>query len=373
MIIATSNIKLAGYHQQTSTSAVEERLRVWTDGGTDTVRNQTNERDFDDGEATGIRASFDFEKELEKVSIEAAREKHRTTSRKKRAKSDGRDEASETMSTDTRLEVMRLLVEKLSGKRVSLYQELDSENRETDASTSVPAEDTSTETAPERVGFGIEYDYREVHSESETTRFDAAGRVTTADGRRISFDISMEMHRERMDVTAFSLRAGDAKLVDPLVVNFGEAPVTLTESKTDFDLDQDGVDEKISFVQSGSGFLVLDKNNDGIVNDGGELFGPSTGDGFSELSVYDEDANGWIDEADAVYDSLQIWTQGLGDIPKLISLAEGNVGAIYLGKVATPFELKNSENALDGRVQSSGVFLKETGGVGTVQQVDLVT
>ena len=46
---------------------------------------------------------------------------------------------------------------------------------------------------------------------------------------------------------------------------------------------------------------MLDLNNDDIITNGNELFGPRTGNGFTELSVYDEDGNNWIDEKDLVY------------------------------------------------------------------------
>jgi hypothetical protein len=375
MIIASSNINLESYHQQTSFNAVEERLRIWTDGGDDVVKTRGTEQDSDDGDRRKELASFDFERELEKVSIEASRKKHHGRSEKKRDGGDDKSELSGVLGRDTKLTVMRLLVERLSGRKVMLYQEGDVESQDTDESAPHHVDEPGSpgEQGGERAGFGIEYDYKEVHAESETTRFVSEGIVTTEDGRRITFDISMEMHRERIDITSFSLRAGDAKLVDPLVANSGGGPVRLSESKMDFDLDQDGVLDKISFVEGESGFLVLDKNGDGVVNDGGELFGPSTGDGFGELSAYDGDANGWIDEADAVYDSLHVWTGGFGEAGSLRSLVESNIGAIYLGNVDTPFSLKNSENELEGQVKSTGVFLKESGGVGTVQQVDLVT
>ena len=65
-----------------------------------------------------------------------------------------------------------------------------------------------------------------------------------------------------------------------------------------FDLDSDGVKEDIPMIRPGSGFLALDLNKDGIINNGNELFGPHTGDGFVELSSYDKDTNNWIDEND---------------------------------------------------------------------------
>jgi hypothetical protein len=48
------------------------------------------------------------------------------------------------------------------------------------------------------------------------------------------------------------------------------------------------------------------------------------------------------------------------------------VGAIYLGHIETPFLLKDANNSTLGAVRDSGIFLQENGGVGTIQQLDLV-
>ena len=87
-------------------------------------------------------------------------------------------------------------------------------------------------------------------------------------------------------------------LCDPLVFNFEGNTADITDQKFMFDLDCDGKEEEISSLGKGSGFLALDKNGDGIVNDGTELFGTKSGDGFADLAEYDEDGNGWIDEDD---------------------------------------------------------------------------
>jgi hypothetical protein len=140
----------------------------------------------------------------------------------------------------------------------------------------------------------------------------------------------------------------------------------LTGGKVSFDLNSDGVPEDISFVGAGSGFLVLDSNGDGKVNDGQELFGPQTGNGFSELAGYDSDGNGWIDEGDAVFSKLRIWTQdGLHTLP------QQGIGAISTSSAETPFALKDGNGGLQGEVRGTGVFLFESGSAGTIQQVDL--
>ena len=139
----------------------------------------------------------------------------------------------------------------------------------------------------------------------------------------------------------------------------------------DIDIDSDGESEQISRLVSGSGFLTLDKNGDGAVNDGSELFGPTLGNGFEELKAYDSDGNDWIDENDDVYDKLRIWMDdGQGNM-QLIALGQAGVGALYLGNVASAFDIKDAANNSLGTVQSTGVFLGENGGVGTIQHIDL--
>jgi len=180
------------------------------------------------------------------------------------------------------------------------------------------------------------------------------------------------MSRESVTVKDFHLRAGDA-LIDPLVINFAGNAAELTDEKIDFDLDADGERESVSFVKAGSGFLVLDRNGDGIATDGSELFGPTSGDGFAELAAHDQDGNGWIDEADAVYHDLRVWTKDATGGDLYSTLAEKNVGAIYLRNVSTNFTLQDSTGETAGKVRTTGVYLTENGQANTIQQVDLKT
>jgi hypothetical protein len=138
-----------------------------------------------------------------------------------------------------------------------------------------------------------------------------------------------------------------------------------------FDIDCDGTEDRISMPGRGSGFLALDKNGDGIINGGSELFGAKSGDGFADLRKYDSDGNGWIDENDAVFNKLKVWCKGIGGEDILMDLKEADVGAIFLGSVATEFTLGGRDGIRDGVIRSTGFFLKESGGIGTVQHVDL--
>lgn len=122
----------------------------------------------------------------------------------------------------------------------------------------------------------------------------------------------------------------------------------------------------------GSGFLALDKNSDGEINNGNELFGPQNGNGFSELSKYDEDKNQWIDENDSIFNKLRIWTKDETGKESLFALGEKGIGAIFLGNVSTPFAINTPDNKQNAQLSQTGVVLKEDGTATTIQHLDFV-
>lgn len=212
-----------------------------------------------------------------------------------------------------------------------------------------------------------------VINESEAVNFKTVGTALTEDGREIDFNAEFGMSRHF--AAAFqSLQMEDytAALCDPLVINVGADTVDIADQKFLFDLDGDGNKEEISGLGKGSGFLALDKDGDGKINNGKELFGTGSGDGFKDLSLYDSDLNGWIDESDPVFDRLKIWYKTGSGEDRLISLRDAGIGAIYLGNVSTDFSDKNQETGdLNGIIRKTGIFLRENGEVGTLQHVDL--
>lgn len=208
------------------------------------------------------------------------------------------------------------------------------------------------------------------HNESEFTSFSSTGLALTEDGRKISFGVEFSMARN-FSQKFESITAENVIMTDPLIINIDSKYAGLTDVKFKFDLDNDGVKDDISFAAEGSGFLALDKDGNGMIDNGSELFGTKSGDGFKDLAAYDEDGNSWIDENDAVYSKLRVWTKDSEGNDKLLDLKEANVGAIYLGSASTEFSIKNDSNALQGAVRKTGIYLKETGEVGTLQHVDL--
>jgi hypothetical protein len=362
MKIESSNILLSSQHSSIEKHTVKESLRMW-------VGDQRPDP------SVGLRAGFEGRSRQQPNPAPAIGSVRLSSEALAAAQADTAKQAAavdpeKELENDPRYLLIKLMVEALTGKQVKLVKMEDVQPAQSAQDIPDPKQAAAPE-QPKPAGYGVEYDRHETHYESEQTSFSAEGVVKTADGREIRFNLALSMSREYFEQSDVSLRLGDAKMKDPLVINFGGTAAQLTDTKFSFDLDADGKTDQISFVGAGSGFLALDKNADGKINNGSELFGPASGNGFQELAAYDLDKNSWIDENDAVYTQLKVWTKDGSGNDALSTLAQTKVGAIYLGNVSTPFDIKNGQNQLDGQVRTSGVYLNEDGGAGTVQQIDL--
>lgn len=212
--------------------------------------------------------------------------------------------------------------------------------------------------------------FTETVSEHERSEFSANGHIRTADGRALDFKLDLSLCRH-YECTRTQSDNGKVVLRDPLVINFDGKAAELVDQRFDFDLDADGRSESLPGLATGSGFLALDRDGDGRIKDGRELFGALSGQGFADLAKLDADGNGWIDEADPAFAQLGVWSRDSGGKDSLRSLKEAGVGALYLGSVDTPFSLKDDGNRLRGEIRASGVYLREDGGAGSLQQIDL--
>lgn len=209
-----------------------------------------------------------------------------------------------------------------------------------------------------------------VCSEQESLLFSAQGMVETTDGRHISFDLGLSMQRSTVAVQTASL--GITPLfIDPLILQFELDAPLLGDSTFLFDLDSDGTQEDLACPGGGCGFLAFDRNSDGVINNGLELFGPDSGSGFGELAELDGDGNQWIDESDPFFDRLLIWTPDGQGGESLRSLKEAGVGAIAVTHAGTSFQLQQTDGTALGTIKASGLFLTEDGEVRSLHEVDL--
>lgn len=345
MKIDTSTVHLSASHLASVREEVRETVRAW-------IGNQPPEAEGN-GAVSSVVALSAAARDAAARAADRAPDAHAVDAS---GKSDG----------DPFLSLIRLVVEMLTGVKVRSVSPEDIAAAE----EATPPPDTA-QAAPEQpahAGFGLEYEASARREESEQTSFGAAGVVHTADGKEIHFNLSLMMARSHVEESHVSLRAGDAMLKDPLVINFGGTAAQLSGGRFKFDLDGDGTQEDMPMLAGNSGFLALDLDGNGSIDSGKELFGPATGNGFGELAQYDSDGNGWIDENDPAFGQLGVWMPGAG----LKSLKDSNVGALYTGNVESPFQIKDDGQALLGAVRNSGIFLTEDGKAGSLQQIDVV-
>ncbi|MDE6208949.1 MAG: calcium-binding protein, partial [Lachnospiraceae bacterium] len=149
---------------------------------------------------------------------------------------------------------------------------------------------------------------------------------------------------------------GSAKTVkvDPLIIDLdGDGYNILTKDKgVNFDLDNNGFAEKINWTEK-DGILALDLNENGLIDNGGELFGDKTllanGEyalnGFEALAEYDTNNDGIIDENDEIFDSLLVWIDGNGngvsEEGELKHLRELGIKAIELNYESVDIDANN--------------------------------
>ncbi len=361
MKFAESAIQLSGTHTAIQYQERQESLTVWKNG------KEANRAERKNGKEHSLKHQAEqLAKEAAKVSLsQAAQQRVAEVPESSETAVPGEEEK---LMSDLNMRILKALFERLTGRKFRMADAAATQQSPPPEQTAPPAE----QPADNKKGWGLLYEHREVYHESETTRFAAQGVVTTADGQQIEIGIEMNMSRSFTSIVEESLQVGEVVLKDPLVVNFDGSAAQLTQETFSFDIDADGSDDQIAFVGPRSGLLALDANKDGAINDGSELFGAQSGDGFADLAAYDGDRNGWIDENDTIFSRLRIWMKTPSGEDQLFALAEKGVGAIYLGRVDTPFSIKDTENTLQGQVRATGLFLLEDGRVGSMQQLDLV-
>jgi len=135
-----------------------------------------------------------------------------------------------------------------------------------------------------------------------------------------------------------------------------------------FDNNNDGIKTATGWVKSDDALLVLDRNGNGTIDNGSELFGDNTwiydsnnqptqkaANGFDALAQYDTDKNGKIDETDSIYINLKIWQDynqdGISQINELSSLNTNAITSIGLTYNTSTTILNNNLYALNGTYQ----------------------
>lgn len=351
MRIESANVVLQGSSHMVTAAHMEESLNIWMGGGTANA-----------GVAVDIQ---EFTQQTIKTSSSMTSSAAGTA--------DAEEDDPITSKEELKIRMIEEFLSRLIGKRVKLrvpkIKQI-SGGYNSSGQALGGSKLVSLSGSPQNgSGFGLIYSRSETQIERSRVSFSAEGVVRTADGREISLNLSFNIDQEIVRQSSFQLRAGDA-LKDPLVINFGGSVASFSDRTMSFDIDFDGDQDTIQMLNAGSGYLALDRNNNGSVDDGRELFGPQTDHGYGELARYDEDGNGWIDENDSIFNHLKIWYHDEDGSSRLVALTDKNVGAIYLGSVDTRMNMYSS-SGMAGALRESGFVLLENGESRIMQELDV--
>ncbi len=180
---------------------------------------------------------------------------------------------------------------------------------------------------------------------------DAATPATATPASASATSISAEMINIEVQVYesgAIAVR----EVQDPLVIDLDGDGIELTDADSGarFDLTGDGTTEQTGTVSGDDAFLAYDRNGNGQIDSGKELFGDQHGaaNGFAELAKFDDNADNRIDAQDAVFSGLRLWTDrntnGSSEAAELRTLPEAGITAINLDYQT--YNLKGEKNAL---------------------------
>lgn len=121
----------------------------------------------------------------------------------------------------------------------------------------------------------------------------------------------------------------------------------------------DGLPERSGWVQPGDGFLALDLNGNGSIDDISEVFGGATGDGFGGLGFYDSYFDWKIDARDAVFANLRIWRDlnqdGISQTNEISSLQDEAITSISLMPSYVWREAEGNLIAAEGTFSRNGL------------------
>jgi hypothetical protein len=159
----------------------------------------------------------------------------------------------------------------------------------------------------------------------------------------------------------------------PIVLNMGNGPYEFTSAAdpVTFDIVADGHPLRIAWTAAGSSiaFLALDRNKNGVIDDGAELFGNHTPlrgmsetavNGFQALQMFDDNQDGAIDVKDLVWWHLLLWTDrnhdGVSQPDELVKLAKTGVTQLGLD-----YHWTNRADRAGNRLKGEAVFRTTSG------------
>lgn len=179
--------------------------------------------------------------------------------------------------------------------------------------------------------------------------------------RTTATSVSAQSQSVRIDLR------GEIVESDPLALDLTGAGLrfSVPQAGKAFDLMETGTTQRMPTAGAGTFFLALDRNGNGRIDDGGELFGTQHGavHGFAELARFDANGDRRIDENDSVYNELRL-VQDPAGAEALLTLAQAGVRALLLD-----FADADATLGAAGRVAQLGSFERADGSQGLLADV----
>lgn len=162
-------------------------------------------------------------------------------------------------------------------------------------------------------------------------------------------------------------------LLTPIILDLdgdGVEMVKNKKTKVSFDIDGNGTGDPTGWIGRDDGFLVVDRNYNGTIDDGSELSflvdSPNAKSDLQALTAFDSNADGIVSSLDFRFGELKIWVDGNGngvtDQGELRTLADHGIVSLSLDGQATSARVKVGNNIL----LATSTFTRTDGSQGAV-------
>lgn len=168
--------------------------------------------------------------------------------------------------------------------------------------------------------------------------------------------------------TSFSLSVSTAtpepQRADPLILNLDDTDFSFDpKHRVSFDLNADGSADSFQNIGNGNAFLAFDRNANGVIDNGTELFGDAGGavDGFADLAQFDDNRDNQIDANDRIFENLLLLNFDSEGAQQTTSLASQNIESLSLN-----YESRQKDYSADNLLVSEAEFERTDGSAGRI-------
>ncbi len=278
---------------------------------------------------------------------------------------------------EIKLQLMLLVLERYLGRPLDISDYNIIKNNEKSSHTNEPVDETLAATNELLINIegqlfqqGDILSVEEWRDHEQHLSYQVQGKFTLNE-QALSLDYNLFISNKRTSYSAVEMSA--AALKDPLIVQFGSQGLGNIKGQKDFHINQDNVIDELPIFAGDIGYLVYDKNNNQRADNGSELFGPTTGQGFNELTKLDSNNNGFIDAEDQQFAQLYIWQPNAkkNQTEQWLSLSDANIQAMSLSAVQTPFDFYDQQGEIQAQLRLSSFAITKEGYGRGVHQIDV--